>query len=52
VVDVAEVDDDLVPDMTEILTLMCARVCGKRAAGNRAGRALVAVAAAEGRGAA
>jgi predicted site-specific integrase-resolvase len=40
VVDVAEVVDDLVRDMTEIVTLMCARVCGKRAAGNRARREL------------
>ncbi|MFY2862166.1 IS607 family transposase [Mycobacterium sp. THU-M104] len=45
VVDSAEVDDDLVRDMTEILTSMCARLCGKRAAANRAKRALVAAAA-------
>ena len=32
VVDSAEVDDDLVRDMTEILTSMCARLYGKRAA--------------------
>ena len=32
----AEVDDDLVRDMTEILTSMCARLYGKRAAQNRA----------------
>ena len=31
-VDNAEVDDDLVRDMTEILTSMCARLYGKRAA--------------------
>src|SRR5258705_9867044 len=36
VVDSAEVDDDLVRDMTEILTSMCARLYGKRAAANRA----------------
>ena len=31
VVDAGEVDDDLVRDMTEILTGMCARLYGKRA---------------------
>jgi predicted site-specific integrase-resolvase len=36
VVDSGEVDDDLVRDMTEILTSMCARLYGKRAAQNRA----------------
>jgi len=45
VVDLAEVDDDLVGDMTEILTLMCAGLVGKRAAHSRATRALAAVAA-------
>jgi predicted site-specific integrase-resolvase len=45
VVDAAEVDDDLVRDMTEILTSMCARLYGKRAAENRAKRALAAAAA-------
>ncbi|MGH3594497.1 MAG: IS607 family transposase [Mycobacterium sp.] len=44
VVDSAEVDDDLVRDMTEILTSMCARPYGKRAAQNRARRALAAAA--------
>jgi predicted site-specific integrase-resolvase len=44
VVDSAEVDDDLVGDMTEILTSMCARLYGKRAAENRAKRALAATA--------
>ncbi len=42
--DNAEVDDDLVRDMTEILTSMCARLYGKRAAENRAKRALTAAA--------
>lgn len=42
VVDPAEVDDDLVLDMTELLTSMCARLYGKRAAENRARRALEA----------
>lgn len=52
VVDAAKVDDDLVRDMTEIMTSMCARLYGKRAAGNRAKRALAAAAATEERGAA
>jgi predicted site-specific integrase-resolvase len=42
VVDPAEVDDDLVRDVTEILTSMCARLYGRRAAGNRARRAVEA----------
>jgi predicted site-specific integrase-resolvase len=42
VVDSAEVDDDLVRDMTEILTSACARLYGKRAAANRAKRAITA----------
>lgn len=42
VVDPAEVDDDLVRDMTELLTSMCARLYGKRAASNRARRAVEA----------
>jgi predicted site-specific integrase-resolvase len=45
VVDSAEVDDDLVRDMTEILTSMCARLYGKRGAQNRAKRAVAAAAA-------
>ena len=45
VVDTAEVDDDLVRDMTEILTSMCARLYGKRAAANRARRAVDAAVA-------
>jgi predicted site-specific integrase-resolvase len=44
VVDNPEVDDDLVRDMTEILTSTCARLYGKRAAANRAKRALAAAA--------
>lgn len=44
VVDTAEVDDDLVRDMTEILTSMCARLNGRRAAQNRAKRAVAAAA--------
>lgn len=42
VVDDAEVDDDLVRDMTEILTSFCARLYGKRAAANRAARMIAA----------
>ncbi|HEX9835005.1 MAG TPA: IS607 family transposase [Mycobacterium sp.] len=45
VLDTAEVDDDLVRDMTEILTSMCARLYGKRAAANRARRAVDAAVA-------
>ncbi len=52
VVDAAEVDDDLAGDMTEVWTLMCARLDGKRTAGNRAKRALAAAAATQERGAA
>lgn len=40
VVDPAEVDDDLVRDMTEILTSMCARLHGRGAAADRARRAV------------
>jgi predicted site-specific integrase-resolvase len=43
VVDPAEVDDDLVRDVTEILTSLCARLYGGRAAANRARRAVDAV---------
>ena len=42
VVDPAEVDDDLVRDVTEILTSLCVRLYGRRAAGNRASRAVAA----------
>ncbi|MBS4729634.1 IS607 family transposase [Mycobacterium sp. SM1] len=47
VVDSAEVDEDLVGDMSEILTSMCARLSGKRAAQNGAKRALAAAASDE-----
>jgi predicted site-specific integrase-resolvase len=40
VVDPAEVDDDLVRDVSEILTWLCARLYGRRAAANRAARAV------------
>jgi len=45
VVDPAEVDDDLVRDVTEILTSLCARLYGRRAAANRAARAVAAITA-------
>jgi predicted site-specific integrase-resolvase len=40
VVDPGEVDDDLVRDVTEILTSLCARLYGRRGASNRAARAV------------
>jgi predicted site-specific integrase-resolvase len=40
VVDPAQVDDDLVRDVTQILTSLCARLYGRRAAARRAGRAI------------
>jgi predicted site-specific integrase-resolvase len=46
VVDSAEVDDDPVRDMTKILTSMWTRLDGKRAAANRARRAVDAAAGA------
>ena len=44
VIDSAEVDDDLVRDMTEILTSRCARRDGERAAASGAKRAVAAAA--------
>ncbi len=40
VLDDDEVDDDLVRDTVEVLTSFCARLYGKRSAGNRAEKAL------------
>jgi putative resolvase len=40
VVDDGELDDDLVRDMTEVLTSFCARLYGRRGARNRADKAL------------
>lgn len=40
VLDDGEVEDDLVRDMTEVLTSFCARLYGRRSARNRARRAL------------
>jgi putative resolvase len=48
VADPAEVDDDLVGDVTEILTSLCARLYGRRAAANRASRAVAAATAEDG----
>jgi predicted site-specific integrase-resolvase len=45
VVDPAEVDDDLVGDVTEILTSLCARLYGRRAGANRAALAVAAATA-------
>ena len=42
VVDDKELDDDLVRDMTEVLTSLCARLYGRRAAVNKARAALKA----------
>ena len=44
VVDPVEMSDDLVQDMIEVLTPFCARLYGRRAAKNRAKRALEAAA--------
>lgn len=43
VMDSTDVQDDLVRDMTEVLTSMCARLYGRRAAEQRAKRALEAM---------
>ena len=43
VIDDAEIEDDLVRDMTDVLTSFCARLYGKRSARNRAKRAMEAV---------
>ena len=43
VVDPSEADDDLARDVTEILTSLCARLYGRRAAANRAARAVEAI---------
>lgn len=42
VLDPEETTDDLVRDMTDVLTSMCARLYGRRAAKNRAARAIAA----------
>jgi predicted site-specific integrase-resolvase len=45
VIDDAQVDDDPVRDMTDVLTSFRARLYGKRAAANRAAKALAAASA-------
>jgi putative resolvase len=40
VLDPGEVDDDLIRDMTEVLTSFCARLYGRRSARNRAEKAV------------
>jgi len=40
IVDDAEVDDDLVRDMTELMTSLCARLYGRRSASHRAAKAV------------
>lgn len=47
VVDQTEMKDDLVQDMVDVLTSFCARLYGRRAAKNRAAKALAATAATE-----
>jgi predicted site-specific integrase-resolvase len=47
VVDPAKVDDDLVRDVTEILASLCAGLHGRRAATNRARRAVEAATGAD-----
>ena len=42
VVDEAELEDDLVRDVTEVMTSLCARLYGRRSARRRAERALAA----------
>ena len=40
VIDKAEVEDDLVRDVTEVMTSLCARLYGRRSAKRRAERAI------------
>lgn len=48
VLDPTETADDLVRDVTEVLTSMCARLYGRRSAKNRAARAVAAATAPQG----
>ena len=43
VVDAGEITDDIVPDLHEVIVSMCARLYGKRAAKNRAKKAMEAI---------
>jgi predicted site-specific integrase-resolvase len=47
VVDPSEVDDDLVGDVTEILTSLCARLYGRRSAAHRVARAIATLTGSE-----
>ncbi|MCP3822943.1 IS607 family transposase, partial [Streptomyces sp. A3M-1-3] len=47
ILDEGEVEDDLVRDIVEVLTSLCARLYGRRSAKNRAKKALEAAAADE-----
>lgn len=47
VVEQTELDDDLVRDMTEVLTSFCTRLYGQRSARQRAERAIAAAAGSE-----
>jgi hypothetical protein len=49
VVDPSEVNDNLVQDVTEILTSLCARLYGRRAAANRVASASAMATGAQGR---
>ncbi len=49
VLDPEDTTEDLVKDMTDVLTAMCARLYGQRAAKNRAARAIAAATAKEDR---
>jgi putative resolvase len=49
VVDLSEVNDDLVRDVTEILVSLFASLYGRRAAANRASRAVATATAEDGR---
>ena len=40
IVDDGEVDDDLVRDMTELMTSLCARLSGRRSVAHRAAKAV------------
>jgi putative resolvase len=44
VIDTTEMKDDLVQDMIDVMTSMCARLYGRRAARNRAEKAVKAMA--------
>jgi predicted site-specific integrase-resolvase len=41
--DTGERTNDMVPDLHEVIVCMCARLCGERAAKNRAKKAMEAI---------